>query len=139
MLEPGTIFPPVAIRWQKEDTRTNALRGQPALLLFPCTAGCPFCATFFRSIQASKELAYWSIRPLLVLPAKVQEPPTDAALIDTDGRCRALAAPEGNAPALAIFDAYQEFRGSLGFGGHDFPAPDELEAMVHSALRADPG
>lgn len=139
MLKPGTIFPPVPIRWQGQDLRTNALRGQPALWLFPCVTGCRACERFFQSIQDSRELDYWSMRPLLVLPAGAQEPSTDAVMIDTDGRCRALAAPDEGGPALAVFDAYQEFRGAFAFSGHDFPLPEALEGMIRSALRADPG
>lgn len=147
MLNPGTIFPPVAIYWQGQAVRTSALRGQPALLLFPCAAGCPSCHAFFRSLQASRELAYWSIRPLLVLPNEALESSTqasldaflDAAIIDTEGRCHALAAPEGERPALAVFDAYQEFRGAFAFSPHEFPGSAELESRIHSALRADPG
>jgi hypothetical protein len=138
MLTPGTILPPVPIRWQGHVVRSDALRGQPALFLFPCAVGCASCEAFFQAMQASKELAYWSIRPLLVLPQGAQESATDAAIVDEEGRCRALASP-GEGPAAAVFDAYQEFRGTWPFDAHAFPSLDELEALVHSALRADPG
>lgn len=138
MLTPGTILPPIPIRWQGHAVRTDALRGQPALFLFPCATGCPSCKTFFQTMQASKEFAYWSIRTLLVLPQGAQEPETHTVISDEEGRCRALASP-GVVPALAVFDAYQEFRGAWPFGAHAFPNLEELEALVRSALRADPG
>lgn len=139
MLHSGTILPPVPILWQGNLARTSALRGQPALLFFPCGGDCRICDSFFQQIQASDELDYWSIRTLKVLPRTGKEPATDSVVIDLDGRCRALATSGDDAPALAVFDACQEFRGTFPWEAHRFPDSTEVETLVRSALGAGPG